>query len=77
MSERTMQCPICHKGFADTNAIRQHLRMKHGGDGKAQFPREDDEPSLAEQFIDDEINEACGIAPKDACGDAIRTMRKG
>lgn len=59
------RCSECHKVFKSRVATDEHIRNKHKGNGRRIAVNEeylpDYEPSMAELFIEGEINRAMGI----------------
>ena len=65
MSEKTIRCPNCSRKFVDNNAVRSHLKAKHGGKGLKQFPKPEAEESMADIFLEAELNRAMGVRNED------------
>lgn len=60
----TIKCPNCPKKFRTRDAVRSHIKAKHGGKGIGAFPREEDEDheeSFADRAIAAELDHAMGV----------------
>jgi len=54
-----MKCPHCERKFPDANAVWMHSKAKHPGK-KNPRPESDAEESMADIFVQAQIDEACG-----------------
>ncbi len=59
-----IKCPNCPKQFQDRNAVRSHIKAKHGGKGIGAFPQQEDddyEESFADRAIQASLDRAMGV----------------
>ena len=59
LNNKNVVCPYCPRRFADENGLWMHSKAKHRGK-KNPRPARDDEPSMAELFIEAQIARDCG-----------------
>ena len=69
------KCSACQRGFHTERGVRDHIRDFHKskkGESVKKPPRaDDDEPSMAELFIEAQMNRAMGIRNDDWIEDML------
>lgn len=63
--EKPIKCPHCPRRFASNSDTYQHIKMKHGGKGKAAFLPSDDDESFADRAVAASIDRAMGVPNDD------------
>lgn len=71
------KCPHCLRTFPDNNAVRQHSAAKHHNMGSARRKRnrrtrtDDGEKSMADIFVQAQIDIACGEPVEEWIGNML------
>lgn len=67
-----IQCPYCTKKLAGHDGVYSHVKTKHPNKKPAHLrPKRDEEPSMADLFIDAQINRSMGITNDDWIEDML------
>lgn len=67
-----VQCPYCPKKLAGADGVYSHVKAKHPNKKSAHLrPKRDEEPSMADLFIEAQINRSMGIKNEDWIEDML------